>query len=205
MALFPGDGSECEAVLESVATGRVTARITERRTPDVELPCELHVALAVLKGERLEWAVQKLTELGVSRISFLSTERTVVTADDERWSKRLERYRRIAREAAEQCGRVRLPEIHEPRGLTAAIEGSEDAARLFLDPGSGRAAPAMLRPCPAKVLALIGPEGGFTETEAAAAREAGVTAVGLGPRVLRAETAAVAVAVLVAAAAEERA
>lgn len=203
VALFCGDGSECEAVLETAASGHVTAHIVERRTPDVELPCELHVGMAVLKGEKLEWAVQKLTELGVSRISFLATERTVVTAESERWSKRLERYRRIAREAAEQCGRVRVPEIHEPVGIAAAIEASGEAARLFLDPRSSRTALELLRPCPAKVLALIGPEGGFTETEAAAAREAGASAVGLGPRVLRAETAALAVAVLAAAAAEE--
>jgi 16S rRNA (uracil1498-N3)-methyltransferase len=205
IALFCGDGGECEAELEQVSAAGTTARVLRRHDPDVELPCSLHVAVAVLKGEKLDWTVQKLTELGAARISFLLTERTVVAAGEDRWTRRLERYEQIAREAAEQSGRVRLPRIMPPRSLAPFLSeeaGEEGGCCLFLDPRAPRTLEARLRPCPDEVLLLIGPEGGFTDAESGAARDAGAQAVRLGRRILRAETAAIAAAAVAAAAAE---
>jgi len=203
IVLFCGDGVECEAVLEEVGASRVTARVTGRHAPQVEMPCSLHVGVAVLKGEKPEWAVQKLTEIGVSRITLLQTERSVVTAGEERWPKRLERYSRIAREAAEQCGRVRLPEVAGPTSLDALLREEAAALRLFLEPRAPSSLACQLGSCPERILLLIGPEGGFTPAELERAQEAGALPVRLGTRILRAETASVAAAAVVMALAEE--
>lgn len=195
--LFSGDGSQTEAVLEEVAPRAVTARLLERVTPDVELPAELHVAVAVLKGEKLDWVVQKLTEIGAARISLLRTERTVVAAGEERWPRRLERFRRIAQEAVEQSGRVRLPRIQEPAPLSEFLQRDAAGTRLILDPLAGPDLIAAVQPG-APVTLLIGPEGGFSPAELDAARGAGFQGVRLGRRVLRAETAAIAASAIAA-------
>lgn len=202
LVLFSGDGREWEAVLETVSPARSTVRVGESRTPHVELPCALHVAVAVLKGEKLDWMVQKLTELGAARISLVQTERTIVSAGEERWAKRIVRLRRIAEEAAEQSGRVRVPDLREPVRLKELLASAREECRLFLDPFSSESMSAALRPCPEAVLVCIGPEGGFTEAEVELARQAGVRPVRMGARVLRAETAAITAAALVGAAAD---
>lgn len=193
--LFCGDGAEYAAELCAVTPHGVSAVVQDARAPEVELPRPLEVAVAVLKGEKLDWTVQKLTELGAAAILLMETERTVVTAGEERWPRRLERFRRIAREAAEQSGRVRLPEIREPRALAALLAGEQ--VRLWCDPEAPPGSPAALPASPAAVRLFLGPEGGFSPAETGAAREAGALPVWLGRRVLRAETAAVAAAVVV--------
>ena len=197
VVLFSGDGSQTEAVLEEVAPRVVTARLLERTAPNVELPAELHVAVAVLKGEKLDWVVQKLTEIGAARISLLRTERTVVAAGEERWPRRLERFRRIAQEAVEQSGRVRLPRIQEPVALRKFLQQDPVGTRLILDPLAGKDISAAVQPG-IPVTLLIGPEGGFSAAEVDAAREAGFQGVRLGRRILRAETAAIAAAAIAA-------
>src|SRR5207247_2195468 len=152
-------------------------------------------------GEKLDWAVQKLTELGAGRISFLLTQRTVVSPGDGRWDSRLARYRRIAQEAVEQCGRVLLPEIGAPEPLQQCVEAGE-GPRLILDPSSGASLLEALGSCHEGLILLIGPEGGFTPEEILAARAAGAHGVSLGRRTLRAETAAIAAAAVIAAAVE---
>ena len=145
----------------------------------------LTVAFALVKGERPEWAVQKLTELGIDRIVPFAAERSVVRWDAGRAAKQLERLRTVAREAAMQSRRVHLPEV-EPLGTFADLAGR---------PGAFRAERDGEPPSDAVRVLLVGPEGGWSPDEVAA----GVPAVGLGPHVLRAETAAVAGASLLAA------
>lgn len=203
VVLCPGDGTEWTVAVTEIQGKTVRVARVESRTPDVDLRCDLHVAVAVLKGEKLDWTLQKLTELGANRISLLSTERTISSAGEERWSKRIDRYRRIVREAAEQCGGTRVPEVHEPRRVAELLESvGSDHARLILDPYAERSLARQLAPCPARILLLIGPEGGFTPEEVRRAAEQGATPVKLGRRVLRAETAALAAATLVASASE---
>ncbi|MCC2670798.1 MAG: rRNA ((1498)-N(3))-methyltransferase [Armatimonadetes bacterium] len=204
IVLFAGDGAEYEVVIDAITGKQVRVLPRERRTPDRDLPCALEMGVAVLKGEKLEWTVQKLTELGATTITLLQTERTVSTAGEERWSKRIERLRRVAREAAEQCGAVRVPEVHEPCGLDVLLARPDEPAgsRLILDPYAAEPLAACLRPYPARLTILIGPEGGFSPAEVQRARDAGVRPVLLGRRVLRAETASLAAAAVVAAAAE---
>lgn len=143
------------------------------------------VAFAVMKGDRPEWTVQKLTELGVDLIVPFHAARSVVRWSNERATRNEERLRRIAREAAMQSRRSRLPEV-APISTFAEVAGRTGA--LLADPG-GRP------PAAGDALLLVGPEGGWDDAE----RAAGLTPVGLGPTVLRAETAAVAAGVLLTA------
>lgn len=146
------------------------------------------VALSVPKGDRLEWAVQKLTEVGVDRIVLLQTARSVVRwePDDERVARRVARVARVAREAAMQSHRTWLP----------AVEGPAEFAPIAALPGACLAgAGAGIGPSLGRPTVLVGPEGGWTDEE----RGAGLPAVALGPHVLRSETAAVAAGVLLVA------
>lgn len=145
------------------------------------------VGLALGKGERPEWAVQKLTELGIDQILFVDTARSVVRPDRQAMERRSERLRRVAREAAMQCRRLRLPEISGPVPLAQA---------LALAPGTVALAEPGARPVDAAISSVIvGPEGGFTPEELALAPRV----VGLPGYVLRTETAAVVAGVLLAA------
>jgi len=200
IVLFGGDGAEVEATLGETGGKEISVTLGERRTPDVDLRVRLHVAVAVLKGEKLDWTIQKLTELGATSILLMLTERTISTAGEERWPKRMERYRRIAREATEQCGGVRVPDVHEPRSLADLAANTELAAcRLILDPLSGRKLLDAIPGTAHSLLLFVGPEGGFSQGEVALAQEHGVEPVSLGKRVLRAETAAIAAAAVAAA------
>lgn len=199
IVLFCGDGAEAVAVVERLGPQEGSARILERRSPAVELACRLEMAVAVLKGEKLDWVIQKLTEVGVYRIHLVQTERTVVAAGEERWTRRLERYTRIAVEAAEQSGRVRVPEVVEPVPLRKLVEAARELPCMLLHPGAERHLAASLQPCPGRLLVLVGPEGGLTDAEVAVAQAAGAQTAAFGPRILRAETAAIAAASVVAA------
>ncbi|HKN40463.1 MAG TPA: RsmE family RNA methyltransferase [Acidimicrobiia bacterium] len=146
---------------------------------------EITVALALTKGERLEWAVQKLTELGVDRIVPLAAARSVVRWDGDRGVAHVDRLRRVARQAAMQSRRVRLP----------VVAGVHDFATAASLPGAAMAERGGHPPTLATPVVLVGPEGGWDEAELAAP----LPTVGLGPHVLRAETAAVAAAALLTA------
>jgi 16S rRNA (uracil1498-N3)-methyltransferase len=147
----------------------------------------------VARGERMDWVVQKATELGVTRIIPVLTERTVVKLDTRQAERRLQHWQGVAVAACEQSGRTRVPDIATPSALAAFLGRSkgERATRLLLSP-AGTAGVGDLSPPEHGVLVLIGPEGGLAEAEQRAALDAGFQAVRLGPRVLRTETAAVA-------------
>ena len=156
-------------------------------------PVSITLVAALFKFDRFEWMVEKATELGVERIQPVEATRTdkgLLEASH----KRIERWRRIAREASQQSRRVRMPEIAEARPLARALVDSS-GARYFLDEAD---APPLLtvldrsQPAPAQVSLAIGPEGGWTEDERQLARKAGWLPAGLGAGILRAETAAVA-------------
>lgn len=142
------------------------------------------VAFALTKGERPEWVVQKLTEVGVDRIVPFRAARSVVRWDDAKAAAQAARWRRVAREAAMQSRRARLPEVAAVAGFDEVVAAAGAAATLAA-PGGGP--PTLAHP-----VVLVGPEGGWAEEEVAC----GLPAVGLGPTVLRAETAAVAAGVL---------
>jgi len=194
LELFDGEGLTVAALVESAAAEGVELRLGESRKA---APGAVDVVLvqALAKGDKLDLVVQKATELGVARIVPLQAERSVVKLDAERGASRAVRFRRIAQEASRQCGRSDVPAVDEPRSwdqLLALVAGEPDRRALILVPTE-----TALRLGPAsrgasKLLIAVGPEGGFSPGELERALAAGFVAVGLGPRVLRTETVALA-------------
>jgi 16S rRNA (uracil1498-N3)-methyltransferase len=158
---------------------------------------EIALLFALSKGEKTDLVVQKATELGAARVVPFAAERSVVKLDAERGAERARRWRRVAEEAARQCGRADVPDVAAPLALADALASlAPGAAPIVFHPGGARLAD-LPAPGPAGVAAVVGPEGGLTDGELAACARAGALRAGLGPRVLRAETAAiVAVALL---------
>ncbi len=197
LTLFNGRGGEYAATLG--ATGprsRVHARVGDHADVERESPLRLTLLQGIARGERMDLIVQKATELGVTRIVPLASERSVVRLDASTAARRLEHWRAIAIAACEQCGRNRPPLIDAVASLeriadsvqALALDAVEAAPRLLLEPG---AATALVDVAPGLAAAtlLIGPEGGLSERESALARRAGFTPYRLGPRILRTETA----------------
>ena len=189
--LFDGQSGEWQATIEAAHKKKLVLRVTARTRPAEDLP-PLTLAFAPVKRAPLEWLVEKATELGVARLQPVITHRTVV----ERMNP--ERLLAIAIEAAEQCGRTRLPELLPPQKLDALL-AAPSGRILFADETGGQPLPQVAAPGPMTI--LIGPEGGFTPEERDRILAAGATGVGLGPRILRAETAALAAVALYMAAA----
>jgi 16S rRNA (uracil1498-N3)-methyltransferase len=159
--------------------------IVERQTREPESIPDVWLAFAPVKRAQTDWLVEKATELGVARLAPVITNRTVT----ERV--KLERLETIAIEAAEQCGRTRVPQIVEPIHLRRFVEELDPARHFyFADEAGGDPLASSFREGPAVI--LVGPEGGFTEEERSFVRGSGASAISLGPRILRAETAALA-------------
>jgi 16S rRNA (uracil1498-N3)-methyltransferase len=190
LTLFNGDGGEYAATI--TATGRRDVAVSIDRFDPVDRESRLDITLVqcVSKGERMDYTVQKAVELGVSRILPLLSERSVVKLEPERWDKKLDHWRGIAAAACEQSGRTRLPEVAPVQKLDAWLASSDGALRLVLAPTESVSLKSL--PPSAHIALLIGPEGGLSDNEIAAARRAGCIGIGLGPRVLRTETAGVA-------------
>jgi 16S rRNA (uracil1498-N3)-methyltransferase len=179
------------AEIDSVDREAISFRILEK-LPAEELPVRLTLLLSLIKFDRFEWAVEKATELGVAAIVPVSAERSEKGLASGA-IKRLERWRKIARESSQQSRRLRLPEVLAPVGCREALATVADH-RLFLDEQrDAPPVPAVLpRPRPEHIAVLVGPEGGWTVFERELAAAAGWAPVSLGPLVLRAETAALA-------------
>jgi 16S rRNA (uracil1498-N3)-methyltransferase len=202
VTLFDGSGAEFKATVVTLRRTDAELRIVERNAIDRELPFALVVGVALPKGDRQKWLVEKLTELGATTLVPLITERCVAQPA----ASVLDRLRRSVIEAAKQCGRNRLMGIAEPQlwndWIAVGCLGSSDselpaARRLFAH--SGGLPPSELdhsQPAPTQL--AIGPEGGLTDTEIAVALAAGWQSVSLGPRILRVETAAIALAAALA-------
>lgn len=184
LLVFDGLSGEWLARISEAAKKRMTLSI-ERKTREAESIPDVWLGFAPVKRAQTDWLIEKATELGAARLVPVMTQRTVA----ERV--RLDRLESIAIEAAEQCGRTRVPEIAEPMKLARFIEELDPARRLyFADESGGDALAGTFREGPAAI--LVGPEGGFTDEERTLVRGSGAAAISLGPRILRAETAALA-------------
>lgn len=188
VALFDGSGHSCIARLESLSRQGARVRVIESLPDrDGESPLELTLAVAALKADRLDWVIEKATELGVARIQPFSSTHTLARPSSDR----RERWRQIALAAAKQCGRSVAPVIGAPVDFAAVLALPAAARVLFAEDGSGADLSSIDVAPPPSMLAIVGAEGGFSAGEFAAARAAHCHLVGLGPRILRAETAAV--------------
>jgi 16S rRNA (uracil1498-N3)-methyltransferase len=191
--IFDGVGNECRGLIaglsgKRVTVAEITATVNKRESP-------LHVVLAqALSGsEKMDWIIQKSTELGVTEIQPLATERSVAKLSAERTQKRLEHWQQIAISACEQCGRSVLPVIHAPLDIMVWLQQTKSipAAKYILLPGGAASLHDQAKP-QGKAVLLIGAEGGFSQAESAAALHCGYIPIRLGARVLRTETAAIA-------------
>jgi len=186
--LFDGSGQEFIGELAEVGKKNVQVELREQCAGLAESPLRIHLGQGLSRGERMDWAIQKATELGVAEITPIVSERCEVRLKDERADKRLAHWRQIAISACEQCGRSLLPAIHPPILLGDWLERTQAELKLVLHPV---AEPLASHARPGSLAFLIGPEGGLSEAEVEAAQRAGYQAARLGPRVLRTETAPV--------------
>jgi 16S rRNA (uracil1498-N3)-methyltransferase len=190
LTLFNGTGGEYQAVIETVERREVRVHVESYREAQRESALAVTLAQCVSKGERMDYTIQKAVELGVSAIVPLLSARSVVKLDGERWEKKLEHWRGIVASACEQSGRTVLPAVSPVQRLDIWLAQPGEGARLVLAPGGQHSLKTL--PAASAVTLLVGPEGGLDDQEVALAVHRGYTAIGLGPRVLRTETAGVA-------------
>jgi 16S rRNA (uracil1498-N3)-methyltransferase len=190
VVVFDGTGVEYEGIVLPTSERCASVSIRARTTPRVESPLVLTLAHALIKGEKFDLVVQKATELGVHRIIPVLTRRAVLGTVAPQ---RLQRWRRIALEAAKQSGRTRLVQIEEPQRVSDLLERVSEPT-LFCSERGGMSLREIARQWseapPHRLTIVVGPEGGWADEEIEAARRAGVALLSLGPRVLRTETAA---------------
>lgn len=186
--LFDGSGLEYRGELVEVGKKSVQVELHEVFAGLAESRLRIHLGQGLSRGERMDWAIQKATELGVNEITPIVSERCEVRLKDERADKRLAHWRQIAISACEQCGRSVLPTIHPPQALGEWLAQTAGELKLVLHPV---AEPLASHARPGSLAFLIGPEGGLSDAEVAEAQRAGYQAARLGPRVLRTETAPV--------------
>jgi 16S rRNA (uracil1498-N3)-methyltransferase len=206
LMLFDGRGNEWEAQVLQMGRSEVRVRVGAARTVDRELPLPITLAVGMPANERMDWLVEKATELGVSALQPLVCERSVLRMSGERADKKLAHWQGVAAAAAEQCGRAVLPRLLPVRSFAEwqrALMPDATEARFVLSLARGtlpfaEALPPALR-AGQSLLFLSGPEGGLCDAEDAQARTAGLQPITLGPRVLRAETAALTALAAVAA------
>ena len=193
LILINGDGCEYDAELASLAKRAVTAVITQARAVDREAALSITLAQSIARGEKMDWILQKAIELGVSQIVPLVTERTEVKLDEERAERRMAHWDSVIESACEQCGRTTLPALAPPqridRWLTALDFGG---VRLAMVP-DGETTVRELPQTNSGVIVVVGPEGGLSEQDVAVLRQADFVGLRLGPRILRTETAGIAV------------
>jgi 16S rRNA (uracil1498-N3)-methyltransferase len=197
LTLFNGEGGEFSAEVQHMGRSDVRVVVGEHRNVECEAAIQVHLAVGMPANERMDWLVEKATELGVHRITPLMTERSVIRLTGERAEKKQAHWQAVAASASEQCGRNRVPLIDMPERLDAWLARQTPQADVVQGVLSLHASTQPLHALRAQAaeqsktwVLLNGPEGGLTDAEDAAARAKGFVALTLGDRVLRAETAA---------------
>jgi 16S rRNA (uracil1498-N3)-methyltransferase len=202
LTLFDGSGGEFAATVERMGRSEVSVRVGEHAAIEREAPRPIHLAVGMPANERMDWLVEKATELGVASIQPLMTAHGVLRLSGERADKKRAHWEAIAIAACEQCGRNRVPVIHPVQSLAGWLATTTvDADRLILSLADGTqpiSAVCNSGPSVREAWVLSGPEGGLNATEEQDAIARGFAPLTLGPRVLRAETAALAALVLLA-------
>ncbi|QYX46055.1 16S rRNA (uracil(1498)-N(3))-methyltransferase [Pseudomonas tussilaginis] len=186
--LFDGSGQEYLGQLLEVGKKTVRVQLNETFAGPADSSLKVHLGQGLSRGERMDWAIQKATELGANIITPIVSERCEVRLKDERADKRLAHWRQVAISACEQCSRSSVPQINPPVLLADWLKACDEQLKLVLHPV---AEPLVSHQKPDSLAFLIGPEGGLSEAEVEQAKAAGFQAARLGPRVLRTETAPV--------------
>jgi 16S rRNA (uracil1498-N3)-methyltransferase len=190
IVVFDGRGGEYDATLQRVDKDRVDVKVGALQDRQRESSLVLGLVQGLPEADKMDWIIQKATELGIAWIQPVICERSVVRLSGERAERREAHWRRVAIAAAEQCGRTRIPEVRPTASFINWLAAPNEVPRWLLSPGAGAIAahPALASP----LELVIGPEGGLAERERSLALERGCEAVSLGPRILRTETASIA-------------
>lgn len=192
IVLFDGLGGQYPSTL-LIDGKRAYARTGPMQPVDVELPGHITLAQGIPSGDKMDWVIEKAVELGAARLIPITAQRSVLQLGGDRLRKRMEHWRRVAQSASEQCGRNRLMEVSEPLGLAACLaECDANTQTLFCHPEAALSLPAALDRQAGRLRLLVGPEGGWSPQEQTLVEQAGLTPVRFGNRVLRTETAGLA-------------
>lgn len=192
LVLFNGTGGEYPAHITRLERRSLRLECGQPHEPARESPLQVVLGQAVARGDRMDYATAKAVELGVATIQPLLTERAKLRLDGDRSEKKQAHWQRVAIAAAEQSGRTVVPEVRSPARLNGWLATPPAGTRLVLDPGTAPPLGSLPAPADPDVALLVGPESGLTSDEVTRAHTAGFTSTGLGPRVLRTETAGVA-------------
>lgn len=193
LTLFDGSGADWAAEVLAVTRNSVSVRVGSAQVVQRELPLPVTLALAMPANERMDSLVEKATELGVARIQPLHAERSVLRLLGDRAERKRAHWQAVAQAACEQCGRAVVPKVEPVRELLPWLANAPAGTRWLLSLADDAQPPSQLSAPSQALVTLSGPEGGLTAAEEAAARHAGFRPVALGPRVLRADTAPLAV------------
>lgn len=192
LLIFPGNLFEFKAIISEVKKKQVKVHIGEPVTHHTESPLDIHLGQSICKGDKMDWILQKGTELGVTTFTPILSSRTMhELADPKRREKKLHHWRGILTHATEQCGRTQLPMLNQPQPFDQFIASNDCPSKWILSPREA----IPIRDCkpPEKnITLLVGPEGGWSDLELSSAREQGFLSIALGPRILRAESAPIA-------------
>ncbi|HTL60149.1 MAG TPA: 16S rRNA (uracil(1498)-N(3))-methyltransferase [Nitrospira sp.] len=199
LSLIDDQGIRYRTEITEVTNRAVIGRIIDQTPPPAKPSTSLVLAQALLKGEKMDWVIQKATELGVDRIVPILAGHSVVRPRADRIEHQRARWQRIAWEASQQSERCSVPVMDEPRTVTQLLVNSKNARTkiLLAERSNGASLSRLSFPADGDVWLLIGPEGGWEKEEMREAIEEGFTPVTLGPRILRAETAAIAAVTVV--------
>lgn len=200
LELIDGSGYAYESRIQGISEDQIRVEILGRYPSAAESPLELSIALGFLKDKKMDLLIRHLTELGISRFIPVWTARGVARPPEKRIASRMERWQSIAKEAVKQSRRDRVPEIARPLAFNEALElGCKSDKRLIFweQADAGLSPEARAQQSASSVFVLIGPEGGFTEKEARMAVDKGFSLLTMGPRILRAETAAISACALI--------
>ncbi|MBI5286013.1 MAG: 16S rRNA (uracil(1498)-N(3))-methyltransferase [Deltaproteobacteria bacterium] len=195
ISLFNGKGNDFLGSIEVITKDEAKVAIVERLKGLRESPIEVILCQGLAKSEKMDLIIQKATELGVSRVIPFFTSRTVPKLDGNKMANKVERWQRIALEAVKQCGRSLTPNVEMVKGFQGVLKGWDGYLRLILWEGEEtNTIKKALKEWPlSKIVTLVGPEGGFTTDEVEEAKRSGFIPVSLGPRILRTETASIAI------------
>ncbi|GAB1255697.1 16S rRNA (uracil(1498)-N(3))-methyltransferase [Aurantivibrio plasticivorans] len=189
--LFNGTGGEYSARVITASKKTVEFELLEFMGCDIESPLHTQLAIGISKGDRMDWVVQKSTELGATAIQPIYTERTEVKFKAVRLEKKLRHWQQIIINACEQSHRTAVPKLHTPLSFNDYLAQCDGESKLILDPHNAQSLDSFEK-APASVSLLVGPEGGFSEEEVNQSHDQGFTSWCLGPRILRTETAPIA-------------
>lgn len=190
--LFNGDGSDYRAEILSLEKRGIKVRIVSSQALDNESPLRIHLYQCIARGEKMDWILQKATELGVAAFTPVVSERTEVKLDQERSDKRLAHWQGVIRASCEQSGRAIVPALHAPIAINRLDAAPVRPQAFHLQPGASLRVPALALATDTDTCLAVGPEGGFSPRDIQCLQAAGFRGLSLGPRILRTETAGIA-------------